>query len=261
MADKDPTDVPADAPAAALPPASEALGAPLAMTAHFAADAADVAVDAEAAAADAPASSGSEDGAGATIDDDAGASESTAAALALARVKSGAIAAVSTGQRLTRSGWANFRARPLYFQYRVALVAAWVVVSGLTLAIAPPTPKDFLVERRDLSFGLANRTALLIVNQNSGNRDACVLEVTGVDVDFDGKSLGPGTWRTKPFKLRQGDKKTISTEEFFDDKERNPGYQLEVTRARLLEDDDVLWSGTPTRPGAATKASSSSSSP
>jgi hypothetical protein len=239
MADKDP----ADAPAADAPASDDGTVADDAV--------ADAHADAVTNAAT-DATTGGDDGTNDGTDN--GTDDGTGRPPALRRITSGALAAVTHGQRLTRSGWQNFRARPLYFQYRVALVAAWLVVSGLTIAVAPPVPRDFVVERRDLSFGLANRTALLVINQNSGNLDDCVLEVTGVDVDFDGHSLGPGTWRTKPFKFHKGDRKTISTEEFFDDKNRNPGYQLEVTRARLLDDDDVLWSGTPARPGTAQRA-------
>jgi hypothetical protein len=191
--------------------------------------------------------SGGADG-GADRVEDGGAEGATQAA---ARAKEAARAAVARGRDLSREGWRSFRARSVYFQLRTGVVALWVAIAALTLAIAPPTPNDFVVERRDLSFGLANRTALVIVNQNSGDRDACVLEVQGVETDFDSRRLAPGRWRTRPFTLAEGEKKTLSTEELFDERGHNPSYQLEVTAARLLEDDDVLWSGTPARaPGA-----------
>ncbi|MBM4279210.1 MAG: hypothetical protein FJ137_00115 [Deltaproteobacteria bacterium] len=170
---------------------------------------------------------------------------------AAARAQEAARAAVVRGRDLSREGWRSFRARSVYFQLRTGVVLLWIAIAALTIALAPPTPNDFVVERRDLSFGLANRTALVIVNQNSGDRDACVLEVQGVETDFDSRRLAPGRWRTRPFALAEGEKKTLFTEELFDDRGHSPSYQLEVTAARLFEDDDVLWSGTPARaPGA-----------
>jgi hypothetical protein len=163
-----------------------------------------------------------------------------------------AVAAVlHRGRTVSLAGWRTFRSHSVYFQLRVAVVAAWVVVSALTIALAPPPTPDFLVERRDLSFGLANRTAILVVNQDAGDCAACVLEVQGTETDFDNRRLPPGRWRSKPFVLHEGERKTLSTEEFFDEHSHNPAYQLDVTGVRVLQDDDVLWSGAPSVPAKA----------
>jgi hypothetical protein len=149
-------------------------------------------------------------------------------------------------------GWETFRSKSFYFQARAALVAAWVVVSLTTIVLVPPSVAPFVVERRDVSFGLANRTELLVVNEDGGDLDA-VVEVTGQETDFDGRKLPPGTWATKPFSLDEGTHKTITTPELFDRAGKNPGYQLDVTEVRLLDDGDVVWRGVPTLPAPAKK--------
>lgn len=148
-------------------------------------------------------------------------------------------------QILVRDRWRDFRATSIYFQLRVLLVAAWVGVSGVTLTLAPPPVLPFLVERRDVSFGAAERTEVLVVNQNGGDLDEAVVEVQGSERDLDGKALSSGTWTTKPFALPQGTKRTIATTDLFDPQGRSPHYQLEITRLRLLDDGDVVWSGVP----------------
>jgi hypothetical protein len=167
--------------------------------------------------------------------------------------------AKETAARATRhtaefvvDGWETFRSKSFYFQARAALVAAWVVVSLATVVLVPPTVAPFVVERRDVSFGLANRTEILIVNQDGGDLDA-VVEVTGQETDFDGKKRPPGTWATKPFPLDEGAQKTITTPELFGSDNKSPGYQLDVTEVRLLDDGDVVWRGAPALPAPAKK--------
>jgi hypothetical protein len=162
------------------------------------------------------------------------------------RARAVAQAAIAAGRDHSRAGWASFQAQSIYTRLRIAVVVAWVIVSALTLALAPPRAPDFVIERRDLAFGLAHRTALHVLNEDAGDHDSCVLEVTGREIDAEDRAGPPGRWRSRPFALAQGRKKLLSTEELFDEQGRNPHYQLDVSGVRLLDDDDdVLWSGMP----------------
>jgi hypothetical protein len=148
-------------------------------------------------------------------------------------------------QVLVRDRWRAFRATSSYFQARVAMVAAWIAVSVVTLILAPPPVAPFVVERRDVSFGAADRTEVLIVNQDAGDLDEAVIEVEGVERDFDGRPLPAGRWSTKPFALPQGTKRTVATTDLFGINGQHPGYQLDVTMLHIRAGDAVVWSGVP----------------
>lgn len=156
---------------------------------------------------------------------------------------------VEQGAELARTRWQAFREESPYFQAKVGLVAAWIAVSVLTLILAPPEPVPFIVEQKAISFGLATKTTLIVFNQDGGDLDEAVVEVSGVTVDFDGKQAR-GTWSTKPIALPEGLKTTLATESFFDRKGLSPGYQLDIDSVRILDDDDVLFAGPPQKPVA-----------
>lgn len=155
-----------------------------------------------------------------------------------------ALRTANQGKQALRERWQAFREESPYFQAKVGLVAAWVVIAVLTILIAPPSPIDFIVEQKTISFGLAEKTTLIIFNQDGGDLDSAVVVVNGVQTDFDGKKAS-GSWKTKPIAVPQGLKTTLSTESFFDDKGANPGYQLQITRVVIDDDGDIVFSGPP----------------
>lgn len=155
-----------------------------------------------------------------------------------------ALSKAEQGKNALLDRWRAFREESPYFQAKVGLVAAWAVIALLTILIAPPAPLDFIVEQKMINFGLAEKTTLIIFNQDGGDIDSGVVAVRGTQTDFDGKKT-PGAWKTKPIALPQGLKTTLSTESFFDDKGVSPGYQLQIDHVVIFDDDDEVWSGPP----------------
>lgn len=141
--------------------------------------------------------------------------------------------------------WRAFREESPYFQAKVGLVAAWLVVAILTVLIAPPPPVEFIVEQKMINFGLAEKTTLIIFNQAGGDIDSGVVVVKGTQTDFDGKKA-VGSWKTKTIPIPQGLKTTLSTESFVDEKGINPGYQLQIDTVVIYDDGDEVFSGPPT---------------
>lgn len=164
----------------------------------------------------------------------------------MAAPKDLALRTANQGKQALTDRWRAFREESPYFQAKVGLVAAWLVIAIVTTLVAPPSPIDFIVEQKMISFGLAEKTTLIIFNQNGGNLDAAVVKVDGLQTDFDGKKT-PGHWESKAIAIGEGFKTTLSTESLFDAKGVNPGYQLEITRVVIDDDGDVAWSGVPTK--------------
>ena len=154
---------------------------------------------------------------------------------------------LARGTELARERAQAFREESPYFQAKVALVAAWLAISVATLIIAPPERAPFVVEQKAINFGLATRTTLIVFNQDGGDLDEAVVEVSGVTVDFDGTQTR-GTWATNAIALPEGKKTTLATESLFDGKGVNPGYQLDVDSVRVLDDGDEVFVGPPQKP-------------
>lgn len=158
--------------------------------------------------------------------------------------KDAALEKANQGKDALLDRWRSFREESPYFQAKFGLVAAWLAIAVLTILIAPPAPIDFIVEQKMINFGLAEKTTLIIFNQAGGDIDTGVVVVKGTMTDFDGKKAA-GSWKTKTIPIPQGLKTTLSTESFFDDKNINPGYQLQIDRVIILDDGDEAWSGPP----------------
>jgi hypothetical protein len=163
--------------------------------------------------------------------------------------KTGAVAgrAGKAGALMLSDRIPELREESPYFQAKVAVWAAWLVVSVLTLWLAPPAPVPFIVEARAVSFGLSDKTNVIILNNAGGDLVNARVEVQGAVVEFDGKTK-PGTWTTKPIAIPEGRKVTLSTEWFFDDKGRNPGYQLKAETVTITDaKGKVRHTGPPTQ--------------
>jgi hypothetical protein len=157
-------------------------------------------------------------------------------------VKDVAKASLQSGSGFALSKWQVFREESPYFQAKVGMVAAWLFVSIATIAIAPPDAAPFVVEQKAINFGLSSKTTLIILNQDGGDLDEAIIEVTGATIDFDGKETR-GTWKTKATVLPEGLKTTLATESFFDKSGLNPGYQLRIDSVRILDDGDPVFVG------------------
>jgi hypothetical protein len=166
-------------------------------------------------------------------------------------VKDVAKASLQRGSGFALSKWQAFREESPYFQAKVAMVGAWVLISVATIALAPPDAEPFIVEQKAINFGLSSKTTLIILNQDGGDIDEAVVEVSGATIDFDGKETR-GVWKTKPTVLPESLKTTLSTESFFDANGLNPGYQLRVDTVRILDDGDVIFAGPAAGSGPAT---------
>ena len=169
----------------------------------------------------------------------------------MVRVMSAKDVALEKANALSKQGkealldrWRAFREESPYFQAKVGLIAGWVLITVLTIIIAPPAPVEFIVEQKMINFGLAEKTTLIIFNQAGGDIDDGVVVVRGMQTDFDGKKAA-GTWKSKTIAIPQGLKTTLSTESLFDDKGVNPGYQLQIENVTILDDGDEAWSGVP----------------
>lgn len=146
--------------------------------------------------------------------------------------------------------WGQFRAESPYFQAKVGLVGAYVVVVALTLALAPPDADPWVCREERLSFGLAFKTAVEITNVDNGDLEDVVVEVKGTGIEYDGRRV-PGTWRTKPLTLVEGLKTKLLTEQLFDARGVSPPYSLEVDLVTVLDDDnEAVVSLVPDKSGA-----------
>ena len=130
--------------------------------------------------------------------------------------------------------WLAFRAESPFFQAKVALVAAYVVIVVLTLLIAPPRGGKWTAQQDRLPFGLAFKTALIVTNLRNGDLDDVVVEVSGKGIEFDGKQV-PGVWHTKPLSMPEQLKTQILPEQLYDDRGINPPYSLVIDSARVLD--------------------------
>lgn len=135
--------------------------------------------------------------------------------------------------------WSRFRAESPYFQGKVGLVAAYVVVVVLTLVLAPPEAAPWICREERLSFGLAFKTAIEITNVDNGDIEDAVVEVKGVGIEYDGRKV-PGTWRTKPLTLVEGLKTKVLTEQLFDARGVSPPYSLDVELVTIRDEDNAV---------------------
>jgi hypothetical protein len=139
--------------------------------------------------------------------------------------------------------WREFREESPYFQAKVALVAAWLVVSVVTVVAVPPPTIPFVVEQQASSFGLSTKTTLIVFNADGGDLVNATVEVSGTVTEFDGKKT-PGTFVTRPIVIAEGLKTTLSTEAFLNSKGEHPGYQIHIDHVVIRdEDQDVVYNG------------------
>ena len=161
-----------------------------------------------------------------------------------ARAGKGARQVAGTGLAFLKERWTDFREESPYFQAKVGLVAAWLLISTLTIAIAPPATIPFIVEQQAIPFGASKKTILVILNQDGGDIPEGIVEVHGTLTEFDGKEI-PGVWATKVVAIPEGVKTTLSTEKFFDKKGIPPGYNLHIDSVRILDGDETVFTGAP----------------
>lgn len=133
----------------------------------------------------------------------------------------------------------EFKGRGPFFQAKAAVIAVYVVIVLLTLALAPPGTAAWSVAQTRLSFGLSFKTAVVVSNLDNGDLEDVVVVVTGKGIEFDGKER-PGTWRTKTMTLPEGLPTKIVSEQLFDERGQNPPYALVVSRVSVLDGTDVL---------------------
>jgi len=139
--------------------------------------------------------------------------------------------------------WREFREASPYFQAKVGLVAAWVVVGVVTVVVVPPPTTPFVVEQQVSSFGLSTRTTLIVFNADGGDLVNATVEVKSTVTEFDGKKT-PGTFVTRPIVIAEGLKTTLSTEAFLNSKGERPGYQIHIDHVVIRDDDhDVVYDG------------------
>jgi hypothetical protein len=151
--------------------------------------------------------------------------------------------AVAKGGTLVADRWRAFREESPYFQAKVGLVAAWLVVSLVTIVVVPPPTIPFVVEQQASSFGLSTKTTLIVFNADGGDLINATVEISGTVTEFDGRTI-PGSYRTKPITIVEGLKTTLSTESFFGAKGDHPGYQIHIDRVVIRDDDDeVVYDG------------------
>jgi hypothetical protein len=149
--------------------------------------------------------------------------------------------AARASQQWATERWTTFRASSPYFQAKVGLVAAYVVIVALTLLLAPPPPVAWRVRQDRLNFGLSFKTFVEIENGDNGDLEDVVVEVVGKAIEFDGKER-PGRWRTKPMALPEGVPTRVFSEQLADERGVAPPYSLVVDSVRVLDGDDTLHS-------------------
>ena len=131
--------------------------------------------------------------------------------------------------------WRTFRAESPYFQGRVALVAAYVVVVVLTVLLVPPRSDPWRVRQVRFDWGLSFKTAVEVTNVREGNVGDVVIEVHGDSVEFDGQKRS-GTWRSKPTPLVEGKPLRVTCDDLTDESGGHPEAPLLVDDVRIFDD-------------------------
>lgn len=140
--------------------------------------------------------------------------------------------------------WGEFRARSGFYQARVAVVLAYLVIVVATVLFAPPSPPTYDVKVGEVPWGFSQRTYIDVTNLSLGDVEDAVVEVHGVVVEFDGKeSRGP--WKQAVKRLEEGQQVRVWPEGLFDAKKRPAGNNLKVSRVILRAGDDVLFDHVP----------------
>jgi hypothetical protein len=168
------------------------------------------------------------------------------------RLQAGVAEGVETSKRFAKDRLQDFLAETPYFQAKVALVAAYVVIVLLTILIAPPADESIIITQRRINFGLSFKAAVEVHNLDEGDLEGVIVEAFGRAVEFDGKEKR-GAWRTKRMDIFEGDKRVVLTEQLFDNEGVPAAYSLIPERVRIIDDDgDLLFDMVP-RPDDAKK--------
>lgn len=143
--------------------------------------------------------------------------------------------------------WVDFRARSGFFQARVALVVAYVLIVGATVLIFPPPAPPLDVKVQRVEFGVTHRTKVLVRNLNLGTVDKAEVVIHGAATDIDGRSR-PGVWRTKKDRyLDQREELTLEGKDLKDERGRAAPAGFTVDRLEVWEDGDLLATWQPER--------------
>ncbi len=161
-------------------------------------------------------------------------------------VKDVAKSTAKKGRDALIARWRAFREESPYFQAKVGLVTAWIVVSLLTVIVVPPTPIPFIVEQRAVTFGISQKTVIIIHNQNGGDIKKATVEIRGASIDYDGAATS-GTWTTKPFPLPET-KTTLPSERFTNAEGLPPSFNVRVDNVRIFDGKDIVYDGPAAEP-------------
>ena len=135
--------------------------------------------------------------------------------------------------------WGAFRAESPYFQAKVGMVAAYLLVVALTVLLAPPSSAPWDAKQQRIDFGAAFKTVLEITNADNGELEDVVIEVNGTGLEFDGRKV-PGQWSTRPMTLIEGLPTKILTEQLYDKNGLNPPYSLVIETVTVRDDDNEV---------------------
>lgn len=147
-----------------------------------------------------------------------------------------------------RDRWGAFRKESPYFQARLWLILAYLVIVVATVILAPPEGEHWQAKAVRLGFGLSFKTAIAVTNVDNGDLEGVVVEVRGEGVEFDGKKV-PGMWRTKPVNLPEEVEVRILPEHLFDAKGVSPPYALSVSTISIIDGKKVLMTMSPRQVG------------
>lgn len=164
-------------------------------------------------------------------------------------IKDMAGAQAKAGGEWVKQRWTEFREESPYFQAKVGVVVAWVVIAVLTVFVAPPPTAPFNVRVIAQGFGLLTKTALVIENVKYGDVEGATIVVEGSSEEFGGK-VKNGEWQTRrPIDLIEGEKATIQVEQLFDLRGNNPAISVDIHFVSILDEDgDEILRTIPSRP-------------
>ena len=146
-----------------------------------------------------------------------------------------------------KARWSDLRARSVFYQARVALLAVYALVVITTLIVAPPLVEDFEMSWDQVSFGASSVTYVDFQNNDLGTLKDVTVEVRGEGVEFDGRRK-KNVWTGVIRKLPEGDRTQIKPEMLKDSAGYRAPNHIDVTFVSLKsKSGKVIAQGVPPR--------------
>jgi hypothetical protein len=136
--------------------------------------------------------------------------------------------------------WLEFRERSGFFQARVAIVVAYVVVVIATLTIFPVPAPSLDVKVTQVQFGLSERTKVVVKNLDLGKIRKADIVIYGQGTQIDG-SQKADRWKTrKDVFLPENEPLALESRDLRSDSGRSAPASFTVDKLEVYDDGDLV---------------------